>query len=99
MIRLTKYVYNSDAGWLEIEGTVRNDGDAAIFSPTIIGEAYDANKTLLGQSETQPAGQFLSNMAPGTSAGFHMLVIVHGGKPKNGQVYTKDAPFDVIYPK
>ncbi len=99
IIRLTKYEYNDSAGWVEIEGTARNDGDASIFSPTIIGETYDANGTLLGQSETHPAGQFLSNMAPGTSAGFSMLVMVHGGKIKNGQVYTKDAPFDVIYPK
>jgi len=98
LIRLTKYQYNADAQWVEVEGTVTNDGTATIYSPTIVGEAYSASGTLLGQDLAWPEGQYLSNMAPGTSAGFSMLIPIKGGTLAKAAVYARDAESKTIYP-
>jgi hypothetical protein len=88
-------------GWFEVIGVAENVGDEPAFSPTIVLDIWDrSGKTLLAQDLTWPAGQYLSKMAPGVSATFHHFTRIPG-EPRSikYEIYVKDYPYDVKYPK
>ncbi len=92
----------SYGGFVKIEGTVQNLGPNDVYSPSIIGEVFGRDRTLLGQDREWPAGQFLHTMAVGQSAAFSMLISLHGAKEEgitaNIRTETKGAVLDVRWP-
>jgi hypothetical protein len=96
-IRLTKVEYNEFANWISIEGTVKNIGTQEVFSPTLLGDAYAKDGTLLGQSQTTPAGQFFTRMLPGVAAGFSMLISASGGRPSSAWIEAKNVDYELFW--
>jgi hypothetical protein len=95
-IRLTEAKYNDFAHWVEIEGTVKNIGTKAVFSPTIRGDAYSKDGILLGQDHAFPEGQAFTHMAPGVAAGFSMLIPVKGGAINHVTVQAEKVDFETF---
>lgn len=92
-ITVEKTEYSS--GFFEVVGTVKNTGDVAAFSPTIVLKVYDSSgKTLLAEDKSWPAGQLFKKMEPGTTAAFQHLVSVPGDPGRiSWRIDVPDYPF------
>lgn len=88
-------------GYMKVLGKAENTGAAAAFSPTIKLQVLDSSgKTILVDTSTWPAGQYLKSMSPGTSAAFELFTRV-AGDPGNikWRLWVAEYDHDVIKPK
>jgi hypothetical protein len=92
-IKDVKYEY----GYFKVNGIAENIGNKEAFSPTITLRVYDDNgKTLLAEDVGWPAGHYLKNFTPGSSAAFQLSTSIPGEPPQvRWEVIVKDFLYEI----
>jgi hypothetical protein len=95
ILKVKKVTY--EYGYLKVFGIAENTGNKAAFSPTIKLQIYDeSGNTLLAEDIVWPAGHYLKNFDPGSSAAFKMICSVPGEPSQiKYQLSIKDYPFEI----
>jgi hypothetical protein len=95
---MVRYHVKYEVGYVTVNGTVKNVGDAMAFSPIVKVEVYDdSGETILAQSTATPTGQFWTRMKPGVSAAFETMDHIPG-EPNSVtiRVSVDGYPYDAV---
>jgi hypothetical protein len=93
-LEIQEHTYSSGGHYI-VSGIARNDGDADVFSPTIVLELKDSSGALLARETTSPVGQTLSTMAPGTAAAFRLSALLSGRPQVSTNLYVDKVEYSV----